>query len=112
VTFDVEVSRRAEDDARRIARWIAKRSPQGARSWYDAFAAMIDSLAASAEQHPRAPEDGDHAETIRNAFFRTRRGRTYRAIYVFRADTVFVTHVRGPRQRPVQPDRFYPRSDN
>jgi hypothetical protein len=35
--------------------------------------------------------------------FKTRRGRAYRALFLIRGDVVFVLHVRGPGQRPLEP---------
>ena len=105
MSFDVELSARAERDFQSIVDYLAKRSTSGATSWIDAFEAMTLALPASAETHPLAPENDDHVETIRNALFKTRRGRTYRAVYIIRAGRVFITHIRGPGQNRI--DDFY-----
>lgn len=107
MTFHVEVSARAERDADAIVSYLKKRSQAGAARWVEAFGDTIGSLASSAEQHPLAPEDADHAESIRNAFFKTPRGRTYRAIYILRGGVVFITHVRGPGQDQISPTEFF-----
>ena len=52
------------------------------------------------------PEDEDHEEEIRHILFKTRRGKTYRAIFIIRTDTVFVLHVRGPGQDLIAPDEL------
>ncbi len=39
-------------------------------------------------------------------FFRTRRGRRYRALFEIRENRVLILHVRGPRQNLVSPDEL------
>lgn len=41
---------------------------------------------------------------IKQAFFRTRKGRTYRAVFLIVGDEVRVLRVRGPGQASVDPD--------
>jgi len=45
-------------------------------------------------------------EPIRHVFFRTRAGRTYRALFLLVGDEVRVLRVRGPGQPPVGPDEL------
>ncbi|TWT92313.1 Plasmid stabilization system protein [Botrimarina colliarenosi] len=96
--FEVELSARAERDFDSIVRYLLKRSPTGAARWIDAFEAMLSALPNSAEANALAPENADHLDTIRNAFFKTRSGRTYRALYIIRGGRLFITHIRGPGQ--------------
>ncbi len=103
----VEISARALRDYERIIQFLLKRSRQGAAAWADAFDEAVSTLPDRFEQHPLAPEDANHDETIRNVLFRTRHGRTYRAIYLLRGDAAFVLHIRQPGQSVVEPDRFY-----
>lgn len=50
---------------------------------------------------PLAPEAEDIGEEIRQTFFRTRAGRTYRALFLIVGDEVRVLRIRGAGQAPV-----------
>jgi plasmid stabilization system protein ParE len=50
--YTVIALRRADDDVRHIARWLAERSVQGAEAWLDAYAQLLCQLA-------------DHADSLR-----------------------------------------------
>lgn len=92
-------------DVKHIAHWIHENSPQGAKLWLDAYDKMVDRLASDAELFGEAPER--HAEfNVRQAFFRTRRGRTYRKLFIIEADNVYILRVRGPGQAKVTPDEL------
>lgn len=104
--YSVEVSARAESDLQQIADWLAERSPDGALRWIAAARKTIEGLSSDPEQHSLAPENDYLEVEVRNAFFKTRRGRTYRAVFVIKNKTVFVTHIRGPRQRPLSSREF------
>lgn len=106
----VRISARAEGDIERILRFLRKRSTVGAVNWLAAFRSMLELLPEQVTMHPLADENAEHLETIRNALFRTRHGRTYRAIYILRGCEIFVTHVRGPGQRRVAREDFYRKS--
>lgn len=108
--FVVRISARAERDITKILKFLRKRSAIGSANWIAAFRSMMEMLPEQVSMHPSADEDSDHTETIRNAFFKTRYGRTYRAIYILRGGEVFITHVRGPGQNRVAPENFYGKS--
>jgi hypothetical protein len=48
------------------------------------------------------------AEVDIDRIFRTRRGRTYRALFVIRGDIVQILCVRGPGEKPVKPEDIEP----
>lgn len=79
--YEVRALRRAEADVRHITRWIAQRSTQGAFSWLDAYEHLLMRLAESAESFPVAMEDAECHVPLKQALFRTRQGRTYRAVF-------------------------------
>lgn len=106
MTFDVAVSERAWSDADRIFEWIAKRSPQGAIKWNQAFVHALLQLKREASQHALAPESAELAETIRQYLFKTRRGQSYRLVYTIVGTRVEVLRVRGPGQSAVTSDDF------
>ena len=104
MSYQVELTARAERDVDGILAWLAQRSSQGAMTWYERFNHVLEQLAANAEQCNLAPENEDHDEAIRHAIFKTRRGKKYRALFIIRGEQVFVLHVRGPGQDLMPPD--------
>ena len=103
MSYDVELSFRAERDLDRILGWIAERSPQGARNWLQRWKEVRRFLSERPESCRLAPESEDHEEEIRHIVFKTRQGRKYRALFVIRGNCVFVTNLRGPGQDLVPP---------
>lgn len=57
-------------------------------------------------QYPRAAEDSLTTHEVRQCLFKTRRGRTYRALYTIVEDEVRVLRVRGPGQAPLTDDEL------
>ena len=106
MTFDVVVTARAESDLERIGDWLHERSPDGAMCWLAAASAAITGLASSPRRHSPAPENEFSDREVRNVLFKTRRGRIYRAVFYIEDATVVVTHIRGPRQRPLKKGEF------
>ena len=106
MTYDVELSLRAERDLDLILSWISERSPQGARNWIERWDEVVRNLSTRPENYLPAPESADHQDEIRHIVFKTRSGRKYRALYVIRGNRVFVTNIRGPGQDLVPPDQM------
>lgn len=96
--FQVSLTAAAKRNVRVNLRWIEARSRSGAEAWYRRWLQVLDELRDRADTFGPAPEDVDHAETIRQIIFNTRRGLPYRALFVVRDRDVFVLHVRGPGQ--------------
>ncbi len=96
--YSLNLTSRAKRDVQIILRYIAARSKTGAEAWYRRLSKVFDELRQSPESFGFAPEDADHAETIRQAVFKTRHGLPYRALFVMRNDLIFVIHVRGSGQ--------------
>jgi plasmid stabilization system protein ParE len=103
MTYRVELTGQAEADIDRIFVWLSERSPEGARRWYESFRVATDRLTTAPHARALAPESEDFGEELRHMLFGTRRGRTYRALFVIRGDLVQILCVRGPGQRPVKP---------
>lgn len=99
--FTVKITRRANSDLREIGDWLHERSSSGAQSWVAVARATIARLENSPRRHSLAPENKYSSREMRNAFFKTRRGQIYRAVFYIEEETVFVTHIRGPRQKPL-----------
>jgi len=104
--YRVIASRRADADARQITRWIAQRSLQGAQAWLDAYEALLERLAEYADSCPAALEDAECSIRLRESLFRTRHGRTYRAVFTIAGDEVRILRIRGPGQPPLQDDEL------
>jgi plasmid stabilization system protein ParE len=101
----IRILSRADGDADDIFVWLAKRSPAGAKAWNAALRERLDSLASTDWNGSPAPEAQEVGLDLRQAFFKTRRGRTYRVLFVSTAEEVTVLRIRGPGQRPVgRPD--------
>lgn len=103
MTFQVHELRGAQADVRSIARWLAERSPQGAKAWLRAYDEMILRLQRNAECCGLAPESKDRELDVRQVLFKTRRGRVYRALFVIERQDVYILRVRGPGQASVEP---------
>jgi mRNA-degrading endonuclease RelE of RelBE toxin-antitoxin system len=85
-----------------IAKWLRSRSPRGATAWYKAFWAAAARISADPESYPAAEESPRLKRVVRQALFKTRRGRTYRIIFDFTKEEVIVYCIRRPGQRPWQ----------
>lgn|SRR5579863_1045561 len=101
--FNVAVTAGADEDIRGILRWIADRSQTGAANWFRAWQSVLQSLRDRADHFGVAPESQFHPEPIRQALFKTRRGRPYRALFIIRDANALVLHVRGPGQDVLRP---------
>lgn len=108
MSFHVFVTEGASSEIRSILRWIRERSPAGALTWFRGWQNTLQTLRDRADKLGLAPESEIHPEAIRQIVFKTRRGRSYRALFIIRDSNVFVLHVRGPGQNLVEPDEIHP----
>ena len=106
MTYQVALHRRAEEDLASTATWISRQSPEGAAHWLDAYDRLVDELRQNPLAHGLAPEDEFIQRTIRQAFFKTRRGKAYRIIFTIEGDEIRILRVRGPGQAIVPPDEL------
>lgn len=98
----VRIVERARTDVDEIFNWLAPRSVRGAISWFLAFRRAVDKIGESPELHAEAAESHRLGRQLREALFKTRRGRTYRIVFeVFEAE-VLILRVRGPGQGPLR----------
>lgn len=104
MSFTVRELPRAKADVRAIFEWLYERSTQGARAWLDAYDAALVRLQTHAGTLGTAFENKDCSKfEVRQIFFKTRRGRVYRAVYFVEENTAYVLRVRGPGQAPIDP---------
>jgi len=108
MTFHVRTLPRAQSDVDSILHWMIheRKSPQGAVAWIRAFENATAKLADNPDSHALAPEAKLLGRSIRQFLFKTRRGRTYRGVYIIVADEVQILRVRGPGQPPLQIDEM------
>ncbi|REJ91327.1 MAG: hypothetical protein DWQ34_08950 [Planctomycetota bacterium] len=101
MTFKVRELRKARVDKRRIFEWLHQRSRPGAIAWLAAYDRLIERLKSNADSFAESFENADLEMEVKEAFFKTRRGRIYRALFIIEAEEVFILRLRGPGQGPV-----------
>lgn len=93
MTFLVELTAQAEEEAEQAFLWIAKRDPDGAARWWQGLVEAVLCL----EQIPLgcslAPEDPYFEEEIRMLLYRRRAGQ-FRILFTVRGQQVQVLHIR------------------
>ncbi len=102
MSYRVVVVARARLDVETIYDWIADRSAEGAQRWLDQFEKATGTLATNPFVAPLTPESDRLDIEIRHTVFRTRAGRTYRAVFTVVDDEVRILRVRGPGQPPLR----------
>jgi plasmid stabilization system protein ParE len=105
--YNVVALRRADADIRHITDWIAARSLPGAEAWLEAYEQLFPRLAEQADSFAAALEDPDCNVRLKQALFRTRHGRTYRAVFTIVGDEVRILRIRGPGQPPLRDDELW-----
>lgn len=106
MTYTVRELPKAKSDKHSIFSWLHQRSPTGADSWLRAYDALVARLQQDARLFGAALENRDCDLDVRQALFKTRRGRVYRALFFIEGEVVYVLRVRGPGQGPVTPDEI------
>ncbi len=98
----LRILERARTDVEVIFNWLVHRSVRGAISWYVAFRLASAKIADSPESFSEAAESAALGRYLRQAFFKTRRGRFYRIVFEFSDSEVFLLRIRGPGQPPLR----------
>lgn len=102
MNFRVSISRRAKCDIREIVEWIRVRSSKGALAWLDALESNLSHISSDAPSSTPAAEADDLGLDLRQRLFKTRRGNSYRLVFIIRKDIVHVLAVRGTGQDLLQ----------
>ena len=92
------IGERARADVDHIFNWLVRRSVQGAISWYLAFQEGVIRIGSDSETFAKAPEAELFARDLRQALFKTRRGRIYRIVFEMSETEILILRVRGPGQ--------------
>lgn len=108
MNYHVRPLPRAIHDVDRILDWMAneKNSLRGAARWLDVYESALAGLAKDPHKYPAAQENEEVEHDLRQILFGTKRGLTYRAVFIIENDEVFVVRVRGPGQANLQPDEL------
>lgn len=103
MTFQVELTEQAQQDAEEAYLWIAERDPDGAERWWDGIVDAVLSLEQMPLRCPLAPEDPYFEEEIRMLLYGRRRGQ-FRILFTVSGDRVLVLHIRRASRDLVQPE--------
>jgi plasmid stabilization system protein ParE len=98
----LRIVERARSDVDDIFNWLVHRSVQGAISWYLAFRNALEKIASSPESLAEAAESRPLGRQLRQALFKTRRGRVYRIVFEVSDTEIMIVRVRGPGQSPLR----------
>jgi plasmid stabilization system protein ParE len=98
----LRIVERARSDVDDIFNWLVHRSVKGAISWYMAFRHTLDNIALSPESFAVAAEAHVLGRPIRQAPFKSRRGRVYRIVFELSDTAITLLRVRGPGQSPLR----------
>lgn len=109
MTFRIHELRRARSDIQSIFSWIYERSPAGAASWLQSYDYLVEQLKQRANAFGPAHEINLLEFDVRQALFKTRHGRVYRALFFIEGQDVYILRVRGPGQAPVTPAEIDPK---
>lgn len=105
MTYEPFLLPRADADVESIIRFLAERSPQGAITWRERWEQVLDQLRTAPLECGLAPESADYDVDVRQLLFKTRRGRTYRALFTVVGRGVFILYVRAPGQNLLRSGR-------
>lgn len=104
MTLEVRVSGRADCDADAIFNWLSARSEAGAHRWYQSFLSLLEKLPGLARGCSVASEARMLGDDVRQVLFKTKKGSTYRVLFVLRGETIHIIAVRGSGQAHATPD--------
>ena len=106
MSFTVRELPKAKQDKRSIFCWLDQRSPAGAVAWLVAYDSLLEQLKQDAPTFGEAPEKQDCDFDVRQALFKTRRGRVYRVLFFMEGQDVFILRLRGPGQALITPEEM------
>jgi len=101
--FVVRELSKAKSDKFEIFRWLHDRSPAGAARWLRSYDLLTARLQANPHSFSEALEAKDCEFAVKQALFKTPKGRVYRVIFFIEGNNVFILRVRGPGQAPIKP---------
>jgi len=103
MSIKIRLGLRAQRDVDGIYRWISQRTQSGAAAWRRALELAYEQVATAPFLCTVAEESTKLRVEIRQCLFRTRRGRTFRMLFVVNQNEAFILCIRGPGQAPIGP---------
>jgi plasmid stabilization system protein ParE len=100
--YRVTIRQRAWRDFRKIKSWLAKRSESGALKWSSACLEALAQLPHDPDRCPVILDLRPENILLRHLLFKTRKGHTYRILFMILQDEVHVLRIRGAGQRTVR----------
>lgn len=99
MSYNVEITQKAQEEGREASRWIAGHSPNKAKFWFFELMEKMESLENSPMRCPLAPEAETYGEEIRHLIF----GK-YRILFIVEDETVYILRVRHSAMKTLSPD--------
>jgi len=96
--YQVLILRRAEQELRDAADWIAEHSPSAAQRWFNGFVDALCTLDREPQRCGLAPESASSRCELRQLIYRPKTRRAYRAIFTIAGDQVRILRIRGAGQ--------------
>jgi plasmid stabilization system protein ParE len=103
MTYRVIVTPAAESDLRTAYRYIRNQAPRAVRNWILRARQAVKTLAHHPERCPMAPESDSFDRPIRELFFGSGNGGTYRFLFVMFVEekSVYILHIRHGSMLPL-----------
>jgi plasmid stabilization system protein ParE len=102
MTFRVETTATAEQDADAVLEWLlSEHAGEAGTRWFAALEDAIASLAKLPARCPLAPENAVFPFEIRHLLY-GRKPNVYRILFTIEDQTVYVLHIRHGRRQPVK----------
>jgi len=102
MTFHVELTAQAEQDADGILEWLRSQHAGGAGTrWFTALEDAIASLAEFPKRCPLAPESRTFPFEVRHLLY-GHKPHIYRILFTISDATVYVLHIRHARRQPIK----------
>lgn len=102
MSYSLRILKVAHADAHEMADYIGQRSVAGMNRWFDAYEQIQKQICEHPFTFGLAPENHLFTYELRQAFFKTKNGRTYRTVYFVVEKEVILLRVRGPGQKPLR----------
>jgi plasmid stabilization system protein ParE len=101
MTFRVEISATAEDEASSILSWLlSEHAGETGIRWFQAMEDAIASLSTLPERCPLAPENVRFPFEVRQLLY-GRKPHVYRILFTIDGDAVKILHIRHARRKPI-----------
>jgi plasmid stabilization system protein ParE len=103
MSYQVEISSRAETDLERVLATLAESSPKASLRLARNFWKGVQRLRSHPQACGLAYEFRYFPEELRHLLFFANARKKYRALYVVRENVVHILCIRAPGQKPVEP---------